>query len=630
MGMEDTVAEVAAYGTSSLEKIGELVTQKKVEEKDEVKENEEDGRDGDKVENHKMDVDQEGKETNQEEKEETKSETMEEEIMMKGNGESKKKVDVSGEEEEMDVDQEGKVSKETKEKEGKEEKYSKEEVEEEEEKGETNDDTKEEVGGKEEKAEESRQKKGSKRHRKGKNAGVKVNNKKKVVKEKKKDPKTPVIYAIERPVRERKSVERLVESIEKEAVKDFNIEKGRGTALKDIPNVAYKLSKKKTDDTLKLLHTILFGRRAKALQVKSNISQFSGFVWNQNEEKQKTKVKEKFDKCIKEKLLEFCDVLDIPTAKANIRKEDIVMKLIDFLVAPHATTNELLADKEQTRVGKKRRRVVKESASLSGNTPSQSSAKRRRKIESTSTREVKRSTPEVASESEEEDDEEEKNVNIVPERTKDEMPEHSDSEAKENNSEDESQDDGRKQKRGLKKSSANRRSAGKAKNVKIKTPKKASLLPKGTPTNSSSSRSKVDHSTDTSSKLLSRKKKNEEVVKEKSSTPKRSASKNKNGKKIAKGKDKPKEDKRRPSDDELRNAVCQILKEVDFNTATFTDILKHLAGRFNTDLTPRKSSIKLMIQDELTKLAEEGDDEEEEGDVEKDEETRHSNRCVEV
>lgn len=42
------------------------------------------------------------------------------------------------------------------------------------------------------------------------------------------------------------------------------------------------------------------------------------------------------------------------------------------------------------------------------------------------------------------------------------------------------------------------------------------------------------------------------------------------------------------------------------------------AKRFDTDLTPRKSSIKIMIQDELTKLADEEDDEEEEGDAEKD------------
>ena len=45
------------------------------------------------------------------------------------------------------------------------------------------------------------------------------------------------------------------------------------------------------------------------------------------------------------------------------------------------------------------------------------------------------------------------------------------------------------------------------------------------------------------------------------------------------------------------------------------------AKQFNTDLTARKSSIKLMIQDELTKLADEADDEEDgdEGEAEKDE-----------
>lgn len=38
------------------------------------------------------------------------------------------------------------------------------------------------------------------------------------------------------------------------------------------------------------------------------------------QEKQKNKVKEKFDKCNKEKLLELCDVLDIPVVKATTRK----------------------------------------------------------------------------------------------------------------------------------------------------------------------------------------------------------------------------------------------------------------------------------------------------------------------
>lgn len=46
------------------------------------------------------------------------------------------------------------------------------------------------------------------------------------------------------------------------------------------------------------------------------------------------------------------------------------------------------------------------------------------------------------------------------------------------------------------------------------------------------------------------------------------------------------------------------------------------AKRFDTDLTPRKSSIKLVIQEELTKLADEADEDDDgegEGDAEKDE-----------
>ena len=44
------------------------------------------------------------------------------------------------------------------------------------------------------------------------------------------------------------------------------------------------------------------------------------------------------------------------------------------------------------------------------------------------------------------------------------------------------------------------------------------------------------------------------------------------------------------------------------------------AKQFDMDLTPKKASIKLMIQEELTKLADEADDEEDgEEDAEKDE-----------
>ncbi|KAI5412858.1 hypothetical protein KIW84_057474 [Lathyrus oleraceus] len=112
-----------------------------------------------------------------------------------------------------------------------------------------------------------------------------------------------------------------------------------------------------------------------APEVKKNISRFSGFVWYENEEKQMIKVKEKLDKCNKEKLLDVCDVLDIQVAKANTRKEDIIAKLINFLVAPHVTRAVLLEEQEKSIKGKKRKRITKQGSSRSGASTSKRSAK---------------------------------------------------------------------------------------------------------------------------------------------------------------------------------------------------------------------------------------------------------------
>ncbi|KAI8553007.1 hypothetical protein RHMOL_Rhmol06G0311800 [Rhododendron molle] len=621
MGEEETmseVAEAAPDGNITAEHKDEDVPQTKEEH---VKEMEED-RNDEKAGTQKMDVDEVGEEkTEEEEKKEEKQSIGEEE-------ETKEDTRSDDMEDEMKAK----------------------ENEESEEKGEEKvDELKEE----EERDGESKQEKVSKGRGKGRTPGIKAKSIKKEVEEE--QQKTPVTSPTNRPVRARKSVERLVESFEMESVKEFHIEKGRGAALRDIPNVAFKLSKRKTDDTLKLLHTILFGRRGKAAQVKSNIFRFSGFVSTEDEEKQKIKMKEKLDKCVKEKLLGFCDVLDIPiakadTVKANTRKEDIIAKLIDFLAAPQATTTELLSEKEQSGKGTKRKRAGKQSA---GSTPSKSSAKKSKMTEKVSEEGEKNTSPETGGESEEEEKLEE---NGVHELSKNEVPDHSYSEENKDEFEDEPEQE-IKGKRGSKKLSAKKEHAGMAKTKKVATPKKSSPPTERTPLKSSSKRSEVDDKSDASPKTSRKKrtdkktktkevetskksspppkiaksssklsvvddrsdakspktfsrKKKTEVVKEKSSASKKTFSMEKIGKKAAKGKDKPKEDKLRPSDDELRNAICDILKEVDFNTATFTDILKLLAGRYNKDLTPRKSSIKLMIQNELTKLADEDDSEE--------------------
>ncbi|XP_072955606.1 DEK domain-containing chromatin-associated protein 1-like [Typha angustifolia] len=425
---------------------------------------------------------------------------------------------------------------------------------------------------------------------------------------------TPITISIERPVRERKTVERLVEVIEKEPNKNFIIEKGRGTPLKDIPNVAYKLAKRKPPD-LKLLHQTLYGRKGKAVDFKNHILQFSGFVWHESDEKQRAKMKEKLDKYVKEALLDFCDLFDIPVSKTNIRKEDLVTKLLDFIVAPHATTDVILAEKEQATPSGKRKRVSRGSASKSlESTPVKRSRKKHTSEDTPST--TKRSTQE------DEDDDEEEDADRGA-STEDEATKHSESEEKENESEEAAQEDddydSGKDKQIMKKYSKKRGSVSTEKVKAEISSKKATLLsttksPKRT--SSSSKCPKAEESDDVGAKVFTRKKK-VDMPKKTSTLKQETKEKKSSGKKVAKGKGKSEEAAQSgPSKEELRKSISDILKGVDFNTATFTDILKKLAAHYKMDMAPRKTSIKLLIQEELTKLAEEAEENEEDEDEE--------------
>ncbi|KAL9662248.1 hypothetical protein QQ045_027080 [Rhodiola kirilowii] len=475
--------------------------------------------------------------------------------------------------------------------------------------------------------------KASKKRKRGRNAVDKTKGEKKD----EQGEKTPVSSVSSRPVRERKSVERLVASIEKDVIREIFVEKGSGVALKDIPNVAYKLSKKKNDETFKQLHTILFGRRGKAIQMKNHVSQFSGFVWRDNEEKNKMKVREKFDKLVKEKLIEFCDVLDIPiTNKVTTKKEEVVTKIMEFLASPHPRTDVLLSEKEQSENTIKRKRSAGQGSPTLGST--KGSRKRRRK---TSEKPEKKgeSGSDGESDKEKEDEavtENQENGNSKHTQSKDESSEKKLSASEDAMDEDnirsgqrpkstsgkvissakkgttpkslkkpvlndsEKEEDANDSRQGLKKSSEKKGSA-RTNTKKADTPKKA-----GT---SSKSVAESDGKAP-SSKATADKNKQVKDVKEEINDSSELGIKKKNVKTEPKGK--PKEEKLKPSDKVLRNQICQILKEVDFNTATFTDILKLLGEHFKTDLTPRKASIKLMIQEELTKMA---DDEDEEADV---------------
>lgn len=399
---------------------------------------------------------------------------------------------------------------------------------------------------------------------------------------------TPSPYGTDRPQRERKTVERLVEVIEKEPNKNFVVEKGRGTPLKDIPSVAHRistLSKKKPAD-LKFLHNILFGRKGKAADFKAHILQFSGFVWHESDEKQRAKAKEKLDKCVKDALLDLCWTLAIPVPKANIRKEDIVSKLLDFIAEPHSTADSGLSD-DQGLNSRKRKRGGSASKTPDG-TPSRS----RKKFgdDSSSGKGQKKG---LKYDTEEDDDESMR----------------SDSENRDEDAEkaaDEQEDDYDSGKEKARKFLEVKESSGKKKTNtgsahKSGPPKAVSKSPVK---KVSSKTSEEKGSPDDSTKVFSRKKKltgnGEKEIKEKRSS----------GKKVTKGKGESAEAVL-PSKDDLRKTIIGILKKVDFNTATFSDILKKLDNHYKMDLTQKKEAIKAMIQDELTKLSEAEEDEDE-------------------
>ncbi|CAN6851060.1 unnamed protein product [Brassica oleracea] len=125
------------------------------------------------------------------------------------------------------------------------------------------------------------------------------------------------------------------------------------------------------------------------------------------------------------------------------------------------------------------------------------------------------------------------------------------------------------------------------------------------PTSSPAKKQKVDHD-DESSKGKSKK----QLIK-----PQTKGSKEK-GKASKKG-------KAEPAREEMLEVVTKMLKEVDFNTATLSDILQNLSDHFGVDLLHRKKEVKGVITDAISEMSDVEDEESEAGsDKEKEEEVK--------
>ncbi|CAN1797002.1 DEK domain-containing chromatin-associated protein 1 [Linum perenne] len=441
------------------------------------------------------------------------------------------------------------------------------------------------------------------------------------------DKKEAVTPSSDRPTRERKMVERysVPERRRSSAKKPLSIEKGRGTALKDIPNVAFKLSKRKSDDTLHILHTILFGKKGKVQSMKRNIGRFSGFIWTGNEEKQKSRVKEKLDKCVKEKLIDFCDVLNIQVTKATVRKEELTVKILEFLESPHVTTDVLLADKEQK--VKRRRSVTGKNSS-----PGEASATPVKRQKHTPPSEEKQAPSSKGDD--EEDDDKAESEDLNDDLQGDEALLHKE-ESDQDEDESEEKNDDPKEETPTQKSSRKNTSGSKSKEKT--THGKSSATAKSAKNTSrskkqSTSSAKLGPGTEAGSGSVSkskgpasRKRKAEQQdVSTKEIITKKLAGKSTrkvSTKDQGKGKSS-KKAKTEPTREELHAVVVDILKEVDFNTATLSDILRKLGKHFDVELMHRKAEVKDVITEVINNMSDEEEEEEEEeeagGDAEKD------------
>ncbi|PPD91498.1 hypothetical protein GOBAR_DD11577 [Gossypium barbadense] len=398
----------------------------------------------------------------------------------------------------------------------------------------------------------------------------------------KKEPMTP---SSDRPTRERKVVERYsVPSVARSSTpKPLSIEKGAGSQLKDIPNVAFKLSKRKYDDNLQLLHMILFGKKAKPQRLKRNIGQFSGYVWVENE-------------------------------------EELSAKLLEFLVSPCATTDILLAEKEQK--GKKRKATP--SKNIASGETSEKSAKKRQSTPQGGEKRKRSSKVEEKDEDVEspvsEDDSHEDDVDTT-------VKEESDDE--ETNSKEEEDAPKKSSNKSTSKKIAMDRPDSKLKETSASGKKLTSAKSSRKSSGSTSKQGASDGDRTPGSKLKGSASKKQKVGKEGSIDVKLSTKSEVPGKKQmnkspakvstktqGKGKSS-KKPKAEPSREEINEVVVDILKKVDFNTATLSDILRQLGTHFDLDLIHRKAEVKDIITEAINNMSddEEGEESEENADT---------------
>ncbi|XP_067881997.1 protein DEK, partial [Heterodontus francisci] len=151
--------------------------------------------------------------------------------------------------------------------------------------------------------------------------------------------------------REKKKVERLTLQVTPSAKETFSIPEGRGTKLGEIERVQYFMSKTKAED-LKSLHKILYNRPGSLATLKKNIRLFTGFSFESGSDQHKKK-EEVLKKNPISALKVICTVLDL---ERKGTKDEIVSKILNFLMNPKASGKSLPKPKKKRQKGGKKER----------------------------------------------------------------------------------------------------------------------------------------------------------------------------------------------------------------------------------------------------------------------------------
>jgi len=167
--------------------------------------------------------------------------------------------------------------------------------------------------------------------------------------------------------RKRKVTERYTETTTASKEKEIVVKKGKGKKLSDCENVATQINKRKrSDDTLHALYSIIYGRVTKKSPLKDHLLSFSGMVYEDDDAKKgREKLEAKLEK-LNVNVLK--DVLMFFGQDPAGKKEEIVDHLASFLEKP--------APSDQVYESKKRKRSSSSSRSKSR---SKSPAKKKRK-----------------------------------------------------------------------------------------------------------------------------------------------------------------------------------------------------------------------------------------------------------